>query len=204
MSSNLNRIREALRNNKVVLSRGELRIDPQPSGKAEILPPVRSPMWDGGPAQHTTEEPTSIRLKPTTWAAPAWPDDRRYQRRLEAEVLAMKAQFPAAVLARLQDTLVWEMPVRTLSGTLYHVAVQYPSAFPLGEPVVFVLSHKLKASPHQFPDGSLCLGHAFARETSALTTAAWSAAWLSAYEVYLETGSWPEFHPVSHNTAWGE
>lgn len=196
MTTNLNRIRNALKNNNVVLTRGELRID-KPEPTTEVLPPVRSPVWDGGPARPTTDEPTSVRLKPTTWAASVpWYEIPRYVARLEAEVHAVQSQFPSARLACLpHETLVWQLPIRSLSGRLYEVAVEYPASFPLGEPSVFVLSEQLKSTPHQFADGRLCLGHAFARETSALTTAAWAAAWLSAYELYLETDSWPEFHP---------
>ena len=195
-TTNLNRIRDALKSNNVVLTRGELRIAPSATSPAEVLPPVRDPLWDGGPGRSTAEEPVAIRLKPTTWAAPAWYEEPRYRTRLEAEVHAMQIQFPQARLAFLPgETLVWEVPVRTLTGGRYHVAIKYPRSFPIGEPEVYVLSSRLAHSPHQFSDGRLCLGHAFARETSALTTAAWATAWLSAYEVYQQTNVWPEFYP---------
>lgn len=196
MTTNLNRIRNALKNNNVVLTRGELRID-KPEPPVEVLPPDRSHISEGGAPRSTTDEPTSVRLKPTTWAASVpWYEIPRYAARLEAEVHAVQSQFPSARLACLpRETLVWQLPIRSLSGRSYDIAIQYPNSFPLGEPAVFVLSETLKSTPHQFADGRLCLGHAFARETSALTTAAWAAAWLSAYELYLETDSWPEFHP---------
>lgn len=202
MSTNLSRIREALQRNNVILENGELRVD-EPRQSGAITPRHQGAPRQGkqglqspAPADPVAENPpAAVRIKPTTWAAPEpWYTQARYAGRFSAECAAVLAQTPAARLAVTDDdTLFWDATVRTLGGQDYRISVVYPQTFPYGELQVFVLSPTLLSSPHQFSNGQLCLGHAFGACTSAVTTAAWAATWLSAYEVYRATGNWPEF-----------
>lgn len=203
--STVDRIRNALRNGQVVLERGQLRISDETTAESaaarrsstRATAPAVPPPFPSEPVDEFSdiEPPTSIRLKPTTWA---WDDPwylkPRFERRLAAEVLVMRQQFPLAELTVLETgQLTWILPVVSLRGCRYDAALVYPLDFPSGEISAYVTSPQIDDCPHQFHDGRLCLGHRFARQTSALTTAMWVSAWVSAYEVYGETGEWPEF-----------
>jgi hypothetical protein len=201
MSNNLSKIREALQRNNIVLENGELRVDePRSAGpiaprRAGTPPPAKPQLAAPRIDEVLDDAPAAVRIKPTTWASDgAWYTQPRFAKRFDAERAAVLAQMPSARLAVMEDdTLFWEMPVRTLGGTRYVISVVYPFTFPYGELEAYVLNPWIGASPHQFGGGRLCLGHAFGACTSAITTAAWTAAWLSAYEDYCGTGIWPEF-----------
>ena len=81
----------------------------------------------------------------------------------------------------------------------YLTEVLYPPRYPHDKPRGFVLRPKLRASPHQLGPNEPCLEHG---QWSPATTGAvwlnWFVEWLRAYEMYLDTGKWPDPDEVTY------
>lgn len=124
-----------------------------------------------------------------------WYDNPKHLRRLAAEKALLLTHFPSASLVLdEQHRLMWSLPVFSLRGRRYDVALVYPPDFPAGPIQAYILDPEIRPGvPHRYAGGSLCLGHSSTPHTSALTTAVWVCAWASAYELWLLQGSWPEF-----------
>lgn len=123
--------------------------------------------------------------------------------RLVLERNAVAARFPGFRLVRDKQTLYWVGTLVSNSGRPYEVTVEYPDNFPDTPPKVFPTNPPIaiwrddKMLKHQYKDGSLCLFHPsdrfFEPKTTAVTVIATAAAWLFAYEQWLDSGkqSWP-------------
>lgn len=123
--------------------------------------------------------------------------------RLVQEQKAMERRFPGFKLHRDGTKLVWVGILTTNRNERYELAVEYPDNFPDQEPKVFPIEPTIaiwrddNMLQHQYNDGSLCLFHPNDRfweaNTTAATVVATAAAWLFAYEEWLESGkqAWP-------------
>ncbi|MBS7250423.1 MAG: hypothetical protein KIH08_07510 [Candidatus Freyarchaeota archaeon] len=124
-------------------------------------------------------------------------------KRLMIEVRAVKERYPQFELLKLEDgNLSWRGWLQTSRmadtfGKLYNVLIVYPSSFPSQPPSSYVAEISGKEStPHQFPDGKLCLfdpddPKQWTPKSTAVVIITWTAAWLHAYEAWKKTGSWP-------------
>jgi ubiquitin-protein ligase len=83
------------------------------------------------------------------------------------------------------------------SGKRYEVIIVYPPSFPSEPPSSYVTGISgVENTPHQFPDGELCLfdpddPKQWTSSSTAAVIITWTAVWLHAYEVWKKTGSWP-------------
>lgn len=122
--------------------------------------------------------------------------------RLLIEQEAMAQKFPQFQMLRLEDdNLGWLGTLTTNRENSYTLLVEYPAAFPDKPPTVkpvepdFLALDTEGKLKHQYPDGKLCLFYpgdrTFSRRTTAAAVIAVTAAWLFAYESWLETGAWP-------------
>jgi len=140
-------------------------------------------------------------LQPSRWHNQLW-----YQAnpaRLLMERKAVESRFPQFALVRDGEQLVWMGKLTTNRGEVYEIALYYPDDFPISPPRVFpivptITSWKNEAAgelKHQYADGALCLydpkDRTFNQNSTAATVIAVAAAWLFAYETWLDSGEWP-------------
>lgn len=125
--------------------------------------------------------------------------------RLLLEKQAMSTRFPGFVMRKMNDgRLAWLGSLETNSGSQYEVVVLYPHDFPREVPLVYpidppinVWDEKQFRQRHQYPDGHLCLYYpsdrTFDNSATAATVIAVAAAWLFAYESWIQSGKtfWP-------------
>jgi hypothetical protein len=132
--------------------------------------------------------------------------------RQDAELMAVKFPRFRLVQAKADVTyhgrtaavagqLHWLGRFRVHSGNLYTVVLAYPDGYPQAPMACHVIDPALPPlTPHRYADGHLCLysndhggrGAGFeSGTTTAVTYAAWTAAWLHAYEVWARAGRWP-------------
>lgn len=147
--------------------------------------------------------PNSFRqLKPTRWYA-AWFEVN--PSRLLLEQQSMNEKFPQFQLFRNGNDLSWVGSLTTNRNNPYLLNVRYPAKFPYEAPQVFPVEPVIQVNDasnpgrykHQYPDGHLCLyypgDYTFSPNTTAATVVAVAAAWLFAYESWVESGyrDWP-------------
>ena len=142
-------------------------------------------------------------LHPIRWHSQTWYE--AIPGRLVLESKAMETRFPDFQLVRDGTQLVWMGTLETNRGNRYEIALYYPDNFPDTPPKVFPINPVLEVykSPttnslkHQYNDGSLCLhfpaDQSFGTRSTAATVIAVAAAWLFAYETWLDSGKteWP-------------
>lgn len=140
-------------------------------------------------------------LQPSRWAL-HWYERDKARFVLEQRVMVQK--FPQFRLFRQDDALCWLGQLTTNRGNGYELLVRYPDEFPYKAPLVYPYNPVLKVTDpltgkpkHQYPDGRLCLyfpgDETFSPNTTAASVVAVAAAWLFAYELWLEAGclEWP-------------
>jgi hypothetical protein len=128
-----------------------------------------------------------------------WPE------RLLLEKREMARRFPQFELYLTDGYLSWVGKLETNRGHSYRLDVRYPDDFPYKAPLVYPIDPPIEACidegntrfKHQYPDGHLCLFYpgdkTFSPRTTAAAVVAVAAAWLFAYESWLESGrtDWP-------------
>ena len=135
-----------------------------------------------------------LKILPTRWYI-QWYLVRKD--RLVAESKVMKLSFPQFKLKRLKGgALAWRGEIVSNKGNRYDIALIYPENFPYEPIKAYILFPKLHPdTPHVFADGSLCLfapsDRGWDDSITAATMAAKVAAWIFAYEYWLEKGVWP-------------
>ena len=125
--------------------------------------------------------------------------------RLIKEKKIMETRFPGFQLVRDGAQLVWIGTITTNRGTPYEIALYYPNEFPALPPKVYPINPAISSwenrqagrLKHQWSDGSLCLDFPSDKtlnvNATAATVIAMAAAWLFAYESWMESGQtdWP-------------
>lgn len=129
----------------------------------------------------------------------------RMPERLVLEQQVMQDRFPQFQLLRDGLMLYWIGKLTTNRGNVYQLVVKYlpsfpndpPQAYPIDPAIAVYKSGWSGALKHQYADGRLCLYYpadrTLTRETTAATVVAMAAAWLFAYESWLQSGKtdWP-------------
>ena len=155
-------------------------------------------------AEAELELPPSVtpQMRPNWWDTP-------YGRwRLDVELQAMHERFPnfeAGLLGDLEPTwreaLAWRGQLQSglPGGARYLVLVAYHPSFPDAAPEVAITDPELpEETPHVIGSRQPCLyyrgrydnGYDPARTTAA-TLVGWTALWIHAFEIWVETGKWP-------------
>ena len=125
--------------------------------------------------------------------------------RLLLEKQVMNDKFPQFELFLLDGQLRWLGELVTNRANKYQLEIRYPNDFPYKAPLVYPIEPIIEAYEtegserykHQYPDTHLCLYYpgdkTFSPKTTAAAVVAVAAAWLFAYETWLENGGtyWP-------------
>lgn len=135
---------------------------------------------------------------------PAWYE--RLPERLVLEGQVMRERFPQfQLVCDGNGVLSWRGSLRTNRGNVYELAIIYPTSFPDDAPQAKPINPAIEVFrngrggrlQHQYSDGLLCLYYpgdrTMQKDTTAATVVALAAAWLFAYESWLESGRrhWP-------------
>ena len=137
----------------------------------------------------------------------------QFPERLQSESRLMEKKFPQFKLGEAgTDKIIhgwkvastgqkyWIGDLKTKIGHAYTVVVTYPFIYPGAETKAYIIKPYIKHTTHRYGNGNLCLysndhggkGQGFGKGITAVTCIAWTAAWLHAYEIYSQNGSWPE------------
>ena len=111
--------------------------------------------------------------------------------RFELEKRLLRQFHPDVKLVKKKGLLRIHKHVRGSKAT-YVGELIYPKRFPYSEIEPYLLSPKIRRSPHEFSDGQLCLHHSedVGPETTGKVFCDWFVQWVRHYEKWLRTGHW--------------
>lgn len=122
----------------------------------------------------------------------------KWPKRLELENFLMEKYFPKLQLKKLDDgRLVWEGELYSNNGISYRVSIVYPPEYPQQSPRAYPISDYSDGTKSPFQimkDGSMCLSYPkFDSATiTAVHVASSASLWIRAFEVFINTGNFPE------------
>lgn len=116
--------------------------------------------------------------------------------RINREVAQASQQFAYAELYRTSsDELYVKTALQPTSSQAYIVGIYFPDEYPYKLPRVFILKPSISdRPPHRYDTGNICYMHPSKwnpGEHNLTYVIGRAAKWLSKYEVWKNTGSWP-------------